>query len=363
MDHQVRRRAERAKEHTISSYEGKEPAVHLQRNSVGFGTVLMQSIAQIAPAVGILTTIAFNTREAGAAAPSAYLLAFVLAFLAAFSLAELGRHLPSAGGFFTYVSATVGPQSGILVGWLYACVVSILPGGLAAYAAYALQIEVQLHFGLAIAWPLVTVLILSLVAFIGYRGIRISGRVLTILSIMEMLVVVALALSGVLHPGLGGVSLAGLLPNAAADSHGYFLAVVLSIFAFTGWEGAAAIAEEARNPRKAVPRAIVSSVVVLGAYYVFCSWGIQLGWGVAEVSKLADVAENRPSLSPNASGAQGGYWSCWLCSTPALPYASPARWIPRETGLRCPAPTLFPRGWAGCMRGTERRITPCWYRW
>lgn len=252
----------------------------------------MQSIAQIAPAVGILTTIAFNTREAGAGAPSAYLLAFVLAFLAAYSLAQLGRHLPSAGGFFTYVSATVGPQSGILVGWLYACVVSMLPGGLSAYTAYVLQVEMQLHFGWSIPWPATAALTLFLVAYVGYRGIRISGRVLTLLSIAEMIVVVALALSGVLKPGPGGFSFAGLLPSAAAGSHGYFLAVVLSIFAFTGWEGAAAIAEEARSPRKAIPRAIVCSVVVLGAYYVFCSWGIQLGWGIDQVSGLADVNEN-----------------------------------------------------------------------
>ena len=268
------------------------PAGQLQRNSVGFGTVLMQSIAQIAPAVGILTTLAFNTREAGIAAPSAYLLAFLLAFLAAYSLAQLGRHLPSAGGFFTYVSYTVGPRSGILVGWLYACVVSILPGGLSVFTAYVLQVEMQLHFGLALPWPLVAASALCVVAVIGYRGIKVSGKFLTVLSIMEMLVLVALAISGVSRPGPGGVSFAGLLPPAAAASHGYFLAVVLSIFAFTGWEGAAAIAEEARNPRKAVPRAIICSVMVLGAYYVFCSWGIQLGWGTDEVAKLAQGDEN-----------------------------------------------------------------------
>lgn len=280
------------KENPIISGDRLTPPAGLKSNSVGFGTVLMQSVAQIAPAIGILTTIAFNTRETGLAAPVAYLVAFVLAIMAAISLAELGRHLPSAGGFFTYVSSTVGPQSGFLVGWLYSWFVSIMPGGLMAYTAYVLQVEVLLHFGIRVPWPLVTIVALSLVAAIGYRGIKISGRALTIFSIAEMLVVVALAVSGIVSPGPGPVSLAAMVPPGIGNWHGFFLATVLSIFAFTGWEGAAAIAEEARNPRTAIPRAIISSVMVLGAYYVLCSWGIQLGWGTSRVAHMPDIAEN-----------------------------------------------------------------------
>jgi amino acid transporter len=255
-------------------------------------TVLMQSIAQIAPAVGVLTTIAFNTQQAGLGAPSTYIAAFVIGLVVAISLSQLARHLPSAGGFYTYVSATVGSNSGFMVGWLYSWFVAIIPGGLASYTGFVLQGELQQHYGVHLPWQLVTLAILLVVGFIGYKGIKASGRMLTVLSIVEMIIVFCLALSGILHPGPGGVSFAGFNPGVSTNIHGFYLAVVLSIFAFTGWEGAAAVAEEARQPKKVIPRAIVGSIIILGIYYVFCAWGIQIGWGTQHLDKLAASQEN-----------------------------------------------------------------------
>ena len=264
----------------------------LERNSVGLTTVLMQSIAQIAPAVGVLTTIGFNTQQAGLGAPSTYIAAFAIGLVVAISLAQLGRHLPSAGGFYTYVSATVGPGFGFMVGWLYSWFVAIIPGGLASYTGFVLQTELSQHYGFNLPWQVISLVILLLVGFIGYRGIRISGKMLTVLSIVEMLIVLALAVSGLVSPGPGGISAAGFNPASSTSLHGFFLAMVLSIFAFTGWEGAAAVAEEARNPRTVVPRAIIGSIVLLGVYYVFCSWGIQVGWGTQNLGDLAKATEN-----------------------------------------------------------------------
>lgn len=264
----------------------------LHRNSVGLTTVLMQSIAQIAPAVGVLTTIAFNTQQAGLGAPSTYIAAFVIGLIVAISLAQLGKHLPSAGGFYTYVSATVGPSFGFLVGWLYSWFVAIIPGGLAAYTGFVLQTELQQHYGFNLPWQIVAFGILLVVGFVGYRGIKVSGKMLTVLSIIEMLIVLALAISGLVHPGPGGVTLAGFNPASSTTPHGFYLAVVLSIFAFTGWEGAAAVAEEARRPRTIIPRAIIGSIILLGIYYVFCAWGIQVGWGTDKLPDLASSAEN-----------------------------------------------------------------------
>jgi amino acid transporter len=101
-----------------------------------------------------------------------------------------------------------------------------------------------------------------------------------------------LAVSGLFSPGPGGVSAAGLNPASSTNLHGFFLAVVLSIFAFTGWEGAATVAEESRNPRIVIPRAIIGSIILLGFYFVFCAWGIQIGWGTSHLTDLANATEN-----------------------------------------------------------------------
>lgn len=278
----------------------------LQRNAVGLPTVLMQSVAQIAPAVGILFTIAFNTQLAGLGAPSTYLVAFVIALVVAVGIGQLAKFLPSAGGFFTYVSATVGPDAGFIVGWLYSWFVAAIPGALAGYTGFILHDEINHQYGVNIPWPVWTVAILGLVTYLGYRGIRVSGKTLMIFSVIEMIIVVALSLSGLISPGPGGLTLAGFNPGSSTNLNGFYLAVVFSIFAFTGWESAAAVAEETRNPRWAIPRALVWSVVVLGVFYVFCAWGLQVGWGTHHLTSLASSAENPAFVV--AHRVWGGAW-------------------------------------------------------
>lgn len=266
--------------------------VGLQRNAIGLPVVLMQSVAQIAPAVGILFTIAFNTQLAGLGAPSTYLVAFIIALVVAVGLGQLAKYLPSAGGFYTYVSKTVGPDAGFIVGWLYSWFVAAIPGALAGYTGFVLHDELNHQYSVNIPWPVWTIAILGLVAFLGYRGIRVSGKTLMIFSVIEMVIIISLSISGLVSPGPGGLSLSGFNPGSSTNLNGFYLAVVFSIFAFTGWESAAAVAEETRNPRWAIPRALVWSVVVLGIFYVFCAWGLQIGWGTDHLTGLATSSEN-----------------------------------------------------------------------
>jgi amino acid transporter len=264
----------------------------LQRNALGLPTVLMQSVAQIAPAVGLLLTVGFNTSLAGLGAPSTYLVAFVIALVIAIAIGQLAKYLPSAGGFFTYVSATVGPGAGFLVGWLYSWFVAAIPGALASYTGFVLHDELKSQYEVSIPWPVFVVAILGLVALLGYRGVKVSGKTLLIFSLVEMAIIVALAVSALISPGPGGIGVDGFSPGSSTNLNGFYLAVIFSIFAFTGWESAAAVAEETRRPRWAIPRALVGSVIVLGVFYVFCAWAVQIGWGTDRLGAMADSSEN-----------------------------------------------------------------------
>jgi len=281
------------------------PVAALARNAVGLPTVLMQSVAQIAPAFGILSTLSFNTQLAGLAAPSTYLVAFVIALMVAVTLGQLARWLPSAGGFYTYVSATVGPRSGFLVGWVYSGFVAIIPGAIALYSASIVCTEVRRSFGVAISWQFLGLALIAIATWVAYRGIRVSGTALMLLSLVEVLILIALSIGGLISPGPGGFSTAGLNPWSAPSSNGFYLAVVFSIFAFTGWEGAAAIAEETRDPRRQIPRAIFWSVTLLGGFYVFCAWGLQVGWGTRTLAILAHSTDNPALILANRLWGSG----------------------------------------------------------
>jgi amino acid transporter len=109
-----------------------------------------------------------------------------------------------------------------------------------------------------------------------------------VMSMFEIAVGLGLALTGVLRPGPGGVNVAGFSPVSIGSSSGFFLAIVLSIFAFTGFESAAAVGEESRDPKRLVPRAISGSLALIGLFYVVCAWGLQIGWGTDNLDALAN---------------------------------------------------------------------------
>src|SRR5581483_2906299 len=91
----------------------------LERNAVGLTEVLFQSITHMAPAVAVALSIGAATTFAGASTPLAVVFALVAALLTAFSIGELARHLPSAGGMYTYVGRGLGTFFGWLLAWAF----------------------------------------------------------------------------------------------------------------------------------------------------------------------------------------------------------------------------------------------------
>ena len=86
----------------------------LKAGALKLPALLMQGITHIAPAVGLLLTMQVVASWAGIATPLAYTIAFCVVLTLGISLAQLARHLPSAGGYYTYVSRTVHPYAGEL---------------------------------------------------------------------------------------------------------------------------------------------------------------------------------------------------------------------------------------------------------
>lgn len=275
---------------TLTSQTDQSPQRYKHRlgsGSIGLPGVLMQSVAQISPTLGIFYTIAFTTGQAGMTAPLTYLLAFAVCLTLAVPIGGLARHLPSAGGFYTYVSQALGPRTGFLVGWLYGVAVALVPAALAAFTGAVLHDELLAEYGFGLPWWVYAAVILALCFTVAFRGIVISARFMIVMGLFEIAVGLGLAVTGVFDPGPGGVTAAGFNPANIPSSSGFFLAVVLSIFAFTGFESAATIGEESRDPHRIIPRSIVGSVAAIGVFYVFTAWGLQIGWGVSALDEMA----------------------------------------------------------------------------
>ena len=259
----------------------------LKADSPGLVGVLMQGLATMAPAFALLSTFVFTVGLAGLAAPVAYLFAGIMLLPQALSVSELARAFPSAGGWYTWIARSLHPRAGFFAGWYVTLWLPLAPTLIFAYVASTVLTPcVAVEYGVTIPVWLWTVVGVGGVAFTAYRGVAPSERVLLVAGLTEMAIMLALAISGLLSPGRGGFSLAPFDPQQAPTSSSFFVAVVFSIFAYSGWEAVAPLAEESRDPRRNVPRALVGSVLVMIVFLVLTGWGYLIGIGTSDVAKI-----------------------------------------------------------------------------
>ncbi|MGA2206763.1 MAG: APC family permease [Terracidiphilus sp.] len=254
--------------------------------------LLMQCLTHMAPAAALLFTIQFTTSQAGLAAPVAYLTAFPIVLVLGVCLMQLARCLPSAGGYYTYISRTVNPQVGFLAAWLYFLYDPIVAAFILAYLGSVIEHALKAGYGVIFPWWAFLLAAGSLVGWVTYRGVRVSAKSMVVLGVAGVTIAMVLSLWGFFMPGPGGISFSPFNPAKAASRNGLALAVIFSIFAFNGWECGAPLAEESENPRQNLPRAILISILVMGVCLVFGSWGLLVGWGTERLPGLINSVEN-----------------------------------------------------------------------
>src|SRR5215472_7314729 len=282
----------------------------LRPNSLGLVGVTMQAITHIAPAIAALFFTQFIVSLAGITAPLAYVVGVLVVLMLGNTLVQFSKHLPSAGGYYTYVSRALSPRAGFITSWMYVLYSPLSGGPIYGFFGFILAGELKAHYGIDVPWLWWACIAIGAptVAFLQYRGIKISTRTVVVLGATEMAIVLALALTGFANPGPGGVSLGVFNFGNKLALSGFALAVVLSVQGLTGWEAAAPLAEETRDPRRNVPRSVIISIILLGCFLVVTFWGVITGFGVDTVNRLI----NSPVLPGLAIANR--YWAgvWWL---------------------------------------------------
>jgi len=264
----------------------------LKKGALGLGDVFMQAIAHTAPATAILFTIPFIYSKAGVTAPLAYLFAFLLVLMLGITMAQLAKHLPSAGGYYTYISHTISPRAGFFTSWMYLLYDPLAAGYALAFTGYIVQQALLVNYNIYFPWWLFLIITGGFVGFSTYRGIKISAKLLLVMGLIEIACVLVLSCWGLTHPGNGGVNLQSFNISKAPSSGGLAMGVVFSVFALVGWEGVAPMAEESEDPKRTLPKAIVYCIIAMGLFLVFCSWGIITGLGTNNTGAFTTAKEN-----------------------------------------------------------------------
>ena len=329
------------------------PTVHseLQRNALGLPGVLMQGIATISPAFSQLGTFTATVALAAIVSPLAFVIGGAVLAIQALCTAQLAREFPSAGGWYTWIARTVHPRAGFYAGWIFS--IWLPPAGvltLCYLGKAVLQPGIQAYYGVTIPWWVYPIVGIALVAFWSYRGIKVSERLLLITGGVEILIMVALAITGLVHPGKGGFSFAPLNPGNFGKAPDVFLAIVFAVFAYSGWESIGPLAEESRNPRRYVPYALVGAVIILMVFEFLATWGFMVGIGVDRLHYITTAV-----AWPVATMAQHVWEGAWVILLLALMNSALAVSLGSFNGA---TRTWFGMGRSGVLPKALGRVSP-----
>ncbi len=259
-------------------------ATGLRRDAIGLREVLFQSITDMAPGAAIAASIPFGAGYAGGALPLAVVVALVASLFTAWAISQLAREIPAAGSMATYAARGLHPSAGFLVAWAYVMVGWLVAPLVLLQLGFttAATMNTEFNWPANLWWPW-SILGMLIVFAVGYFGIRASARLGTILGVFEIAVFLIMAVLLVIHAGSHNtLSVFTTKYVPAGKYHGFSGIIAGSVFtvlAFLGFESAAPLAEEARNPRRTVQLAVLLSTLLIGALYVFTTYAMDVSFG------------------------------------------------------------------------------------
>ncbi len=118
-------------------------------------------------------------------------------------------------------------------------------------------------------------------------GLKFGVRTTVVLYLFEVVLLLVLAITVLAKGGAQGLSAAPFKWPSGSGTKDIFIAFSFAVLAFGGFEAAAPLAEETRNPRRNVPLAVIGTVVVSGILYVFCSYALMIAFGTSHIGALA----------------------------------------------------------------------------
>lgn len=255
------------------------PEQRLAKGSLSIVDAVAISVSVLAPGMAMLLNVSGVAATAGGSTPFAFLLGGIACLALAFVVIGFTRRMASAGYAYTYASRSLGKTSGFMAGWLYAfgllCFVPMTMAGVAYLFSDLL--------GLSQAWwfPLFCIGMVLLVVLSVVR-IKVTTRVQLIVAAVTVVLIVIVDIAVTAKGGTSGNTLTPFTFSHTLKGgfSGVFYGIILGITSYIGFETAADFGEETANPRRAIPIAIIVSVLFAIGLYVWTTYSLTIGFGV-----------------------------------------------------------------------------------
>jgi amino acid transporter len=291
------------------------PERGLKSNATGLGGALAISVAVISPTIGVIFISGLVISHAGASAPFAFLLTTVAALALGWTLWQFVIRIPSAGSFYPFITSGLGRPVGFVAGWQLIMAYGILGPANAALFGGFLQPLVQANTGVNIPWQVYGLALVAVVAVMAWLSIHTSMNFTLLFVSAELTILTILLVIVLAKGGAGGQVPLAFTPRLATGGIGEIgISVAYVVLAVEGFESCTFLAEEVRDPRRTLPRALMGSIIFCGLFLAFALYAVVVGYGAKDLAAAQNAAS---PLTPLAT-RYIGHWYVSLIDIAAI---------------------------------------------
>lgn len=271
----------------------------LASNRLSLPEVIAQSIGTVAPSGTPALVIPVVFGVAGNGTWLAYLFATIALLFVSWNINQFARRTANPGALYVFAGQGLGGFWGVVAGW--SLLIAYLFTAAAVIGGAVNSLLVLAHtFGIQEAdralTLVVSLLVIAAAWWFAYRDIRLSTRTTLIIELATVALILIVVLGSIFWVGPAIDNAQFALEGVGADQ--LRLGLVLAFFSFVGFESATTLGAEARDPYRAIPRAVIVSVVAIGLLFIVSAYGLTSAFHALPVT--LDKAE-----APLTTAAQG----------------------------------------------------------
>ncbi|MDT5340615.1 MAG: putrescine importer [Mycobacterium sp.] len=268
---------------------------HLKR-ALGVPALVLFGMVYMVP-LTVFTTYGIVTQLTGGRLSVAYLVTLAAMVFTARSYARMSAAFPVAGSTYAYTQRTFGAPIGFLAGWSLLLDYLFLP--MLNYLVIGIYMEAAIPSVPAWVWILVSIALVTVLNVIGIVSVARANFLLLALQIVFILVFVVMAVMAITKAGNVNLMAPFTGDGSVSGASPIFAGAAILCLSFLGFDAVSTMSEEAKDPTRSVPKAIMIATVVCGLIFFGLSYVSQL---VFPSNQFADVDSGSLDVMTSAGG-------------------------------------------------------------
>ncbi|WP_166848029.1 APC family permease [Isoptericola sp. BMS4] len=256
----------------------------LRRNALGVAAIVFLVLAAVAPLTGIVVvaSLAIALGNGGGTPMSFFFVALIL-LLFAVGYAQMSKLLVSAGGFYAFVVKGLGRTGGLVAGFVATIGYNFFVAGTIGTSGFFTQTIMADLTGIDLHWY-VWGLVSIVACFVMARtGVDFSSKILGVALVLEVLMLVVFDISVLVQTGYDTSAFSA----ESVFSGSLPIGLLLAATGFLGFEATALFSEEARDPKRTIPRATYTAITAIGVILGVTTWAVVSATGVEQAQQSA----------------------------------------------------------------------------